>query len=83
MIRGDVHKIIIFQRKSKGKGVKSLVVHSPPEGLGRFSRGNQGQIYFLSSFLGRPRMRRVSCWPMIPASSAKKVSEPIRLNFSS
>ncbi len=83
MIRGDVHKIIIFQRKSKGKGVKSLVVHSPPEGLGRFSRGNQGQIYFLSSFLGRPRLRRISGWLMMPASSAPKVSEPIRLNFGS
>jgi NAD(P)-dependent dehydrogenase (short-subunit alcohol dehydrogenase family) len=35
-----------------------------------------GQIYFLSSFRGRPRLRRVTGWPMIPATFAPKVSEP-------
>ncbi len=62
--------------KGVNKGVKSLVVHRLPEALGGFSRENQGQIYFLSFVLGRPRLRRISGWPIIPASSPTKVSEP-------
>jgi len=32
-----------------------------------FIRRHWGQIYFLSSFVGQPPLRRVSGWPMMPA----------------
>jgi len=35
-----------------------------------------GQIYFLPAFRGRPRLRRLIGWPMIPATFATNVSEP-------